>query len=66
MTDDQCGPLAIARAVCPDGTPVLLSCWKLTREELDEINRTGRVWLGIIGRSMPPVLVSGCNPFAGG
>lgn len=63
MTDEQCSPLAIARASDSDGLPVIISCWKLTQEELDEINRTGRVWLGIYGHSMPPAWVLGKKPF---
>jgi len=36
-----------------------VSCWRLTPEELEEVNRTGVVWLKIAGHSMPPVYVSG-------
>jgi len=43
--------------------PVVLSCWKLTQEELDEINKTKRVWLHVMGESMPPVWLSGKDPF---
>ncbi len=27
-----------------NGTLVLTTCWQVTKEELDEITRTGRVW----------------------
>ena len=43
--------------------PVVLSCWKLTAEELAEVNRTGRVWLWIWGATMPPAVVNGTHPF---
>lgn len=36
-----------------------VSCWRLTEEELEEVKRTGVVWLQIMGHSMPPVYVSG-------
>lgn len=62
MTDEECEPLSIARVGC-DGTLTIISCWKLTKEELEEINRTGRVWLGICGMTMPPAWISGSNPF---
>lgn len=62
MTDEQCGPLNVCRAVDPDGVPIVVSCWKFSREELDEVNRTGRVWLLIWGRTMPPAAIAGCNP----
>lgn len=60
---DQCEPLAIKRVVTPDGIPCVVSCWKATQEELDEIVRTGRVWLTVWGNTMPPACVSGSTPF---
>jgi hypothetical protein len=63
MTDEQCGPLSIARATDTEGLPLVISCWKLTQAELDEVNRTGRIWLGIVGITMPPAWIAGNNPF---
>jgi threonyl-tRNA synthetase len=34
-----------------------------SQEELDEVNRTGRVWLGVLGLDHPPVFVAGIKPF---
>lgn len=48
-----------------DGIPATITCWKVSAAELEEINRTGRIWLWIIGRMHPPVHVSGVNPFEG-
>lgn len=62
MTDDECSCLSILRTTTTDGTPVVLSCWKLTAEELEEVNRTGRVWLTVVGQTMPPVMVDGVKP----
>lgn len=45
------------------GIPILVSCWKLTTKELEEINRTGRVWLTVMGVAMPPVYLCVRNPF---
>lgn len=45
-----------------DGEQVI-SCWKPTQEEIDEIQRTGRVWLGVMGITMPPVYITGFSPF---
>ena len=64
MTDEECAPLSVCRATTPEGYPVVVSCWKLTREELDEINRTGRVWLMLWGVTMPPAYVTGTKPLA--
>lgn len=58
MTEAECDPLS----VFVDGKRVV-SCWKLTADELAEVNRTGRVWLMVIGVTMPPALVMGNSPF---
>lgn len=63
MTDEQCLPLSICRTYLHDGLPCIISCWKMTADELAEINRTGRVWLGIVGPSMPPAFLAGISPF---
>jgi hypothetical protein len=60
MTDEQCAPLSVF--VNPD-PEIVISCWKLTGEELAEINRTGRVWLWIWGPTMPPALLTIASPF---
>lgn len=38
-----------------------VSCWQLSPEELDEVKRTGRVFLLVtgMGGTMPPVYVGG-------
>lgn len=61
MSDTECLPLAVCRSTL-NGFPVVISCWKLTEEELAEINRTGRVWLTVVGVSMPPVKLDGVKP----
>ena len=37
----------------------LVSCWKMSADELAEIARTGVVWLSVMGTALPPVMVSG-------
>ena len=63
ISDEECGPLCVCRTVQGE-LPVVVSCWKLTAEELAEINRTGRVWLGIVGETMPPAWIAGHRPFS--
>lgn len=63
MTEDQCEPLSVANAVVPDGSQVVISCWKLTTDELREFMQTGRVWLVVVGQTMPPVSLTTINPF---
>ncbi len=63
MSDDECSCLSVLRTETDGGTPVVVSCWKLTADELQEIIRTGRVWLTVCGQTMPPVTVDGKRPF---
>ncbi len=60
---DDCSCLSVFRGDAEDGTPVVISCWKPTPEEWEEMRRTGRVWLTILGHTMPPAAVSGHKPF---
>jgi hypothetical protein len=63
MSADECEALSVLRVQYPDGKIAVVSCWKLTAEELAEINRTGRVWLTIMGVTMPPAFIGGTKPF---
>jgi len=63
MSDEECAPLSILRVVTQNGAPMVVSCWKMTQEELDEVKKTGRVWLAIYGLSMPPAALYGEKPF---
>ena len=56
MTEDQVQTIRVQRAEV-DGMPVVISCFKPTQDELDEIQRTGRVWLTVLGHAMPPVIL---------
>lgn len=40
----------------------VVTCWKLTQEELDEINRTGNVWVGMFG-GLASHFITGLKPF---
>lgn len=63
MTDEQCGPLPVHRHVTADNFPALISCWKLSPEELEEVNRTGVVYVNTLGQTLAPFSVMGHNPF---
>ena len=47
MTYEECEAASVCRTHTPHGIPVVISCWKVTAEELAEITRTGRVWLWV-------------------
>lgn len=63
MSTKECDTISIWRGELENGIPVVVSCWKVTKEELEEIHRTGRVWLFVMGRSMPPVSLFTAHPF---
>ncbi len=63
MSYDECEALNTFIGLSADGVPVIISCWKPTREELDEINKTGRIWCFHYGTILPPHALAGNNPF---
>lgn len=63
MDRADCDALSVWVGPTPQGFPVVISCWKLTKEELEEIQRTGRVWLWVFGVTMPPVALETAKPF---
>ena len=60
MTDEECGPLPAYR-----GEGQIISCWKLSPEDLAKVQETGAVWLSIVGLQQPPVWVGPDSPFIG-
>lgn len=63
MTDEQCVSLPAWVGKNDEGLPCIISKWKLSKEDLEEINRTGEVWLQVIGSAMPPVGIFTQYPF---
>lgn len=66
LSSDECAALSVWRGISTKGIPVVISCWKMTKEELEEISKTGRVWLMVCGPTMPPCAVEGLKPFVQG
>lgn len=59
--DVQC--LSVFRGHTDGGVPVVISCWKPTPEEWEEMRRTDRVWVMVCGATMPPIAVIGKKPW---
>lgn len=59
----DCQALSVWVGNYSDGNPVVISCWKLTQEEQEEFNRTGRIWLHLWGQTMPPAFLGTKYPF---
>ena len=57
MTKEECGFLNIK-----DTGSVLISCWELSDEEIEEIKERKTIWLSIWGRAHPPVLIETKKP----
>jgi hypothetical protein len=56
-------PLPVCIGMQENSYPVVISCWKVTKEELEEIKRTGRIYLIVLGTMHPPVDLVGISPF---
>lgn len=66
--EEDCYGLPVSQAFYgnSDGNGVccLISCWQLTPEEMEEVKRTGKIYLSITGSGMPPVSLYTENPFS--
>jgi hypothetical protein len=61
LTEEQVHSLNVHVTTQPQ--PLCISCWKLTKDELELINKTGKVWLWVSGLTMPPVILTVASPF---
>jgi len=41
----------------------MVSCWEPSKEELEEIAKTGKIWLHIWARTTYPISLSGTTPW---
>lgn len=62
MNQEQCESISVCLTHTINGLPVTISCWKVTKEELEEIQKTGRVWLVVLGHKMHPVYLTADKP----
>lgn len=65
MSRDVCDALSVWKGTIGDQGMGVISCWKLTKEELEEINKTGRVWVYHYGDYLQPHYVGIHTPFDG-
>lgn len=61
LREDQVGSLRCMIGLM-GSAPVIISCFRATPADIAEIQRTGRVWLTVMGTGMPPVIVSSRKP----
>lgn len=58
FTAEGCEDLPGTLAVNENETPEIETCWELSPEELEQVNKTGRIYLYVMGRSIPPVALT--------
>lgn len=58
MTDEECGSLPAFK-----GEGHLISCWKLSEDDLKRVNETGIIWFDMLGNQQPPICLSTESPF---
>lgn len=63
LTEAEVSSLSVFRGLNSAGVPVVISCWKMTKDEIEEFNRTGRIWLCVVGETMSPSVLTAICPF---
>jgi hypothetical protein len=61
MTEEECASLHVQKCKVL-GAPASISCWELSDAEREEVAKTGRVWLTIVGAGHPPVMIGTEKP----
>lgn len=66
-TDDQCMDLCVHKGVQPlEGgsvSPVIISCWQPSKEDIEAINRGEPIYMGVLSAAQPPIWLTTENPF---
>ncbi len=72
ITDNQCYALPVARIIttipgptsddAPANVAAHVSCWELTEDELEEVKKTGKVYVKILGSTLAPMSLHGSLP----
>lgn len=55
---DNVDDLPVARFEFEDGVQAVESCWELSKEEIEQIVKTGKVYFLALGVTHPPILLS--------
>ena len=62
MTEEQVYSLC-ASQIEYDGDPAIVTCWKVTKESLQALQKTGRIWVITTGAGLVPMIVQTDKPF---
>jgi hypothetical protein len=66
LEPDQCYDIPAYKGPDGAGCPVVMTLWKFSKEDLEEILRTGELWVAVAGHSMPPIWMSTEYPWEPG
>ena len=61
-SDALCATLNAFYGENDHGLPFLISCWKLTKQEVEDLTTHGRLWLVVAGNNHPPMALSTVKP----
>jgi hypothetical protein len=64
MTEEQCADVPVCVTKGQSGIPVVISCWQLTEADIKQLRKTRRLYLGVMGTTMPPVFLDPESPFS--
>ena len=48
----------LSNGITAKGISAVQSCWQLSREELKEVNETGKIYFSTYGNTHPPICLS--------
>lgn len=63
MTEDQCRTIFAYSGEMEDGNSVVITCFKPTKKELEDLQNGGRLWMIVLGNTMSPVKLTTVRPF---
>lgn len=58
FTKEGCFDLPGTRYTYEDGTPGIETCWELTGEELEQVKKDRRIYVYMMGTTVPPMFLS--------
>lgn len=64
LSSEQCESITAYQGFQEDGMPVTVTCWKFTKEDLEQLRKTGRLWLVHAGHDVSPIYPTTENPFS--
>jgi hypothetical protein len=56
-TAEGCYALPVVRVHLSEG-PALVTAWELSEQEMADVQRTGRIWVTLLGNLQPPIMVT--------